>query len=319
MGDFWHHLGLAELMTAERILVFARAAIILGSGWILARLVSRATERAFSRKMSPQETMLLRRLIFYTLFGLVLAAALHQLGFKLGVLLGAAGVLTVAIGFASQTSASNLISGLFLVAERPFVVGDVVKIEDVTGEVLSVDLLSVKLRTFDNLYIRVPNESVIKNRVTNLTFFPLRRVDLIVSVAYRENLAHVQDVLMKIADENPLAMEDPAPLIIFQQFGASSIDLQFSVWGRRQNYLALKNSIAEDVKRTFDAEDIEIPFPHVSVYAGSRTSPFPVQTEVRERRLDTSHGETERRSPREPAKVDPLSAGEPPHHEDPAH
>lgn len=316
MNGIWNDLGLSELVTAERILVFSRAIIVLLVGWLLARLVSRATERAFTRKIGAQETMLLRRLVFYTLFGLVVAAALNQLGFQLGVLLGAAGVLTVAIGFASQTSASNLISGLFLIAERTFVVGDVVKIEDLTGEVLSIDLLSVKIRTFDNLYVRVPNESIIKNRVTNLTSFPLRRVDMRIGVAYKEDLAHVRKVLLRVAEENPLAMEDPAPLIAFQQFGPSSIDLLFCVWGRDRNVLALTNSLADGIKREFEEEGIEMPFPHVSVYAGSQTGPFPVQSESVERVARPAPSEGERtRMPREPERVDPLSAGEPPHKE----
>jgi small-conductance mechanosensitive channel len=318
VNGIWNDLGLSELVTAERILVFARALIVLLVGWLLARLVSRATERAFSRKIGAQETMLLRRLVFYTLFGLVVAAALNQLGFQLGVLLGAAGVLTVAIGFASQTSASNLISGLFLIAERAFVVGDVVKIEDLTGEVLSIDLLSVKIRTFDNLYVRVPNESIIKNRVTNLTFFPLRRVDMRISVAYKEDLARVRKVLLRVVEENPLAMEDPAPLIAFQQFGSSSIDLLFCVWGRDRNVLALTNSLAEGIKREFEEEGIEMPFPHVSVYAGSRTGPFPVQNESVDRIPRPVPPEGERLPvTREPERVDPLSAGEPPRKEGP--
>lgn len=316
MNDLWNELGLAELITAERILVFVRALIVLAVGWLLSRLVSGTVERAFARRIDAQGTMLLRRLVFYSLFGLVVAAALNQLGFQLGVLLGAAGVLTVAIGFASQTSASNLISGLFLIAERAFVVGDVVKIEDLTGEVLSIDLLSVKIRTFDNLYVRVPNESIIKNRVTNMTFFPLRRVDLSISVAYREDLSHVRKVLLRVAEENPLAMEDPAPLIAFQQFGPSSIDLLFSVWGRDRNHLSLTNSLAEEIKREFEEEGIEIPFPHVSVYAGSRTGPFPVQSDAIVRTAPPSAPEVERaRAPRDPIRVDPLSAGEPPRKE----
>ncbi|RXM22074.1 mechanosensitive ion channel, partial [Citrobacter sp. AAK_AS5] len=90
---------------------------------------------------------------------------------------------------------SNLISGLFLVMERPFVVGDVITVDDVTGEVLTIDMLSTKLRTFDNLYVRMPNETIIKSRVTNLTHFPIRRIDLRLGVAYREDLARVRAVL----------------------------------------------------------------------------------------------------------------------------
>ena len=184
------------------------------------------------------------------------------------------------------------------------------------GEVLSIDLLSVKIRTFDNLYVRVPNESIIKNRVTNLTFFPLRRVDLRIGVAYKEDLAHVRKVLLRVAEENPLAMEDPAPLVVFKEFGASSIDLLFCVWGRDRNLLALTNSLAEGIKREFEEEGIEIPFPHVSVYAGSRTDPFPIQSASAERVPRPSPEGERTRTPTEPERVDPLSAGEPPRRED---
>jgi small-conductance mechanosensitive channel len=221
--------------------------------------------------------MLLRRLTFAVTFGLVLAMALHQVGFQLSVLLGAAGILTVAVGFASQTSASNLISGLFLVTERAFVVGDVITVEGVTGEVLSVDLLSVKMRTFDNLYVRVPNETMIKSRITNLTHFPLRRVDIKIGVANKENLTHVREVLERVADWNPLCLDEPKPLFVFKGYGESAIELQFSVWGKRENYLALSNGIHEEIKKAFEKEGIEMPAPHLALSAVSNSKPFPVR------------------------------------------
>jgi small-conductance mechanosensitive channel len=201
-----------------------------------------------------------------------------ELGFDLSVLLGAAGILTVAIGFASQTSASNVISGLFLLGERPFAVGDVIRVGGTTGEVLSVDLLSVKLRTFDNLFVRIPNETMIKSEVTNLRRFAIRRVDLQVGVAYKEDLREVREVLLEVANRNPLCLEEPAPLIIFQGYGDSSINHQFSVWAKTENFLELRNSIPVEIKEAFDEHGIEIPFPHRTLYTGSETDPFPVRS-----------------------------------------
>jgi small-conductance mechanosensitive channel len=172
---------------------------------------------------------------------------------------------------------SNLISGLFLIGERPFVVGDLIKIGTTVGEVLSIDPLSVKLRTFDNTYVRIPNESIIKSEVSTLTKFPIRRIDLQLGVAYREDIATVRDLLLSVADQNPLCLEEPKPLFIFQGFGDSSIDIQFSVWVKREEYLTLKNTIQEQIKVAFDEAGIEIPFPHRSLYAGSVTQPFPVR------------------------------------------
>lgn len=276
MSGLLNSLGLDSLMSVEQFGNVLRGLLILLVGLLLARLASAAVGRAVGARLGKQESMLARRFVFYGLAVLLVATTLHQLGFKLSVLLGAAGVLTVAVGFASQTSASNLISGLFLIAERPFVVGDVITVEDTTGEVLSIDLLSVKLRTFDNLYVRVPNESIIKTRITNLTYFPLRRADIQVGVAYKEDLPRVRDVLRAVADANPLCLEEPEPLFIFKGYGDSALEMQFSVWGKRENFLELRNGIQLEIKAAFDAAGIEIPFPHRTLYAGAVTEPFPV-------------------------------------------
>jgi len=254
-----------------------RALLILTVGLLLARTVARALARLLGPHLDVHQTTVVRRMVFYGLTALVVATALHQLGFRLGVLLGAAGILSVAIGFASQTSASNLISGLFLLAERPFQIGDFIRVGETTGEVLAVDLLSVKLRTMDNLFVRVPNETLVKSFVTNFSRFPIRRYDLQLGVAYGEDLDRVKTVIEQVAERNPLCLEEPKLQIIFQGFGNSSVDLQISVWARRENFLALRNSLPLEIKKAFDSEGIEIPFPHLSLYAGSHSGPLPLR------------------------------------------
>lgn len=268
--------SLMAFFTSERALAIVRAIVLLAAGLMVAAIVSRLPQRLMGKRFTPHQAMLTRRLVYYVILALFIASALRELGFSLGVLLGAAGVLSVAIGFASQTSVSNLISGLFLIGERPFEIGDLIRVGTTTGEVLSIDLLSVKLRTFDNLYVRIPNEQLIKGEVTTLTRFPIRRFDLKIRVARKEDIGRVREVLMDVADRNPLCLDEPRPLFIFTGFGESSLDIQFSAWATRENYLDLLNSLQEDVKRAFDAAGIEIPFPHRALYAGEETRPFPV-------------------------------------------
>jgi small-conductance mechanosensitive channel len=264
-------------VTGPQAANLVQAAVKIGVGLVLGRVLGNGLARMFGAE-DAQRSMILRRVSFYAVAGLFTASALMDLGFDLGVLLGAAGILTVAIGFASQTSASNVISGLFLLGERPFSVGDVIRVNGTTGEVLSVDLLSVKLRTFDNLFVRIPNETMIKTEMTNLRRFPIRRYDLMVGVAYKEDLRRVRDVLLEVADRNPLCLEEPAPIIIFQGYADSSINHQFSVWAKTDNYLELRNTIPLEVKEAFDEADIEIPFPHRTLYTGAETDSFPVRT-----------------------------------------
>ena len=259
---------LNSLLEAIHFIAITKATIILLVGFFVAKFLSNLVTRFNFANMTIHGQILLKRAIFYGIMILMSMSALRELGFDLSVILGAAGILSVAIGFASQTSASNLISGLFLMMERPFSIGDVIRVEQTTGEVISIDLLSVKIRTFDNLYVRVPNESMIKTQVTTLTRFPIRRADLILGIAYKEDIEQVKALLALLADNIPLCLSEPAPLFILKGFGTSSVDIQFSVWAKKENFLVVKNEMYQQIKEAFDNNGIEIPFPHLSLYSG---------------------------------------------------
>ena len=282
MGDWWTNV--MNVMSSDRVFILLRALVIASIGFVVARAASAAVLKVMGKFLDAQQRMIVSRIVYYVLLGLFLVSALHELGFSLSILVGAAGILSVAVGFASQTSASNLISGLFLVVERPFSVGDVITLGATTGEVLSIDLLSVKLRTLDNLYVRIPNETVIKSEVTTLTKFPIRRIDLQLGVAYKEDIAKVRELLFQLAEKNPLSLEEPKPLFIFLGFGDSAINLQFSIWVKRENFLDLKNSIQEEIKTAFEHDGIEIPFPQRTLVAGG-DQPFAVRVVEREEKV----------------------------------
>ena len=269
--DSWSH--------AERAASWLRAGAVLVFGLLLARILAAMVGRFAARFWAVDNVVLFRRAVFWLVAGLVAASVLRQLGFDLGVLLGAAGILTVAIGFASQTSASNLISGLFLALERSFQTGDAITVGGTTGEVLSIDLLSVKLRTFDNRYVRVPNETIVKSDFVNFTRFAIRRADIMVRVAYKEDIARVRQVLFALAERHTKVLEEPKPAVYVLGFGASGVDLQFSCWASATDFFQTRSDLYEEVKRCFDAEGIEIPFPHVSLYTGADTQPMPVRIE----------------------------------------
>jgi len=254
-----------------------RAALLALAGLVISHVVSRALARFAQNKFGRHEAALVGRGSFYIILTLFAVMVLRELGFSLTVVLGAAGILTVAIGFASQTSASNIISGLFLIGEKPFRIGDTIQVGDTMGEVLSIDLLSVKLRTFDNVLVRLPNEQLIKSEVATLTKFPIRRLDLDLGVAYKEDLAKVRETLFEVAEKNPFALDAPEPIYRFLGFGDSSLEIRFCVWVETEKFWNLRSSIREEIKVAFDAAGIEIPFPHRSLYAGSVTKPFPVK------------------------------------------
>lgn len=267
-------LTLSALMASEKFGGYVSGAILIGLGLLLAHLASRAFERTMQHRLSLHQLLVWRRTIYYGLLLIFLISALREMGFQLSVLLGAAGVFSVAIGFASQTSASNLISGLFLIGEGPFAIGDTILVSSKTqGEVMSIDLLSVKLRTADNLFVRIPNEQLIKSEVTNLTRFPIRRIDVAIGVAYKENIPGVRKVLLKVLDRHPLCLDEPAPQIKVQALGASSVDLMCQAWVRRENYSNVRDDLLEAIKAACDDAGIEIPFPQVTLNASSDNRP----------------------------------------------
>lgn len=270
------------------------AGFLLVLGIVLATFVARSVGRLVETRTTRHHQVMIRRVFFYLVFLLFAVAALREAGFSLEVVLGAAGILTVAIGFASQTSASNIISGLFLVMEKPFEIGDTIEVDATIGEVVAIDLLSVKLRTADNLYVRIPNETLIKTRVINRSRFPIRRIDLVLGIAYAEDVEKVRDLLLELAQQNTVCLEEPKPFVLVTGFGASSVDLQFSFWVPREEFLDGRGSMMIAVKKALDEHGIEIPFPHTSVYAGSHSEPFRVQLMAPEQQKDKDSPDVDR-------------------------
>ncbi|HMV59673.1 MAG TPA: mechanosensitive ion channel family protein [Agitococcus sp.] len=257
-----------NLPVSDKIEGFIIGALVLLTGYLIAQLVTTAFVKTMSQRLTAHQLLVWRRGIFYFLLGLFSMSALHEMGFKLSVLLGAAGIFTVAIGFASQTSASNLISGLFLIGEGSFMVGDTIEVNGTIGEVLSIDLLSIKLRTADNIYVRIPNEQLIKSEVSNLTRFAIRRVPIMVNISYQQDISKVRQVLLTIADKNPLVLDEPKPQVVVQDLASSSINLMFNIWTRKENFLDIRDTIQESIKNAFDEHNIDIPFPQITVNSG---------------------------------------------------
>ncbi len=272
MNFDWSHYINAE--TFEKLL---RIAIILVVGTIIISLLGVLMKKILPSKLSQQRKMIINRFVRYTAIVILFTVIISELNIDMTAIFGTAGVIGIVVGVASQTSIGNIVSGFFMVSEKPFEIGDQIRIGDKTGVVHSIDLLSIKIRTFDNLLLRIPNQTVISSEVINVTRFPIRRLDFEIGVAYKENLELVMQTLQEVAKRNPLCLDEPEPLIVFKGFGASSILVQFGVWFERANFLKVKNSVFMEIKEAFEQKGIEIPFPHISVYTGEVTKPFPVE------------------------------------------
>lgn len=260
--------SLDKLLHPDRLADMVTGVVLILLGLLVARMAARVFERSMQPRLSAHQLIVWRRVIHHGLLVLFVITALREMGFHLSVLLGAAGVLSVALGIASQTSASNLISGLFLIGEGSFAIGDTIRVGQTEGEVVSIDLLSIKLVTGDNLYVRIPNEQLIKSEVTNLTRFAIRRLTLAVSVAWQEDVRRVRERLLGLAADNPLCLDEPSPQVILQNFGNAALNLQFSVWTRRENHAAVRDQLQEAIRDAFVHDGIALPVAQTLLVSG---------------------------------------------------
>ena len=258
--------GIFTSVNTDRLTEILVAVVLSLIGFLIARFFSNTFVRTIGARFNAHQRLVWRRGIFYFIFLLFVMASLKEAGFKLSVFLGAAGILTVALGFASQTSASNLISGMFLIGEGSFEVGDTIQItlirgHTIEGEVISIDLLSVKLLTQDNIYVRLPNEQLIRAPVHNLSKFPIRRVPITLAINFHEDIIKVREVLLSVANQYPLVLSDPKPAVTVTAFRESSIELLFAVWCQQENFLKVRDEMQERIRNGFLDNCIEIPVP----------------------------------------------------------
>jgi len=257
------------LLTKSLVGGIIRGLIVLAVATVVVPLLRRSILTVFGGRWTLQQSAIARRAITYIVYGAACLTALNEVGFDIKYLWGSAGVVAFAVTYSAQKSLSQVITGLFITMEQPFVVGDTITVAGVTGELLSIDLLSIKLRTADNLFVRVPSEMLLNGPVTNASHYTIRRLDIELSVSYREDISRVSRVLFAVADKNPLVLEEPKPLFIFGGYGESALKMQFCVWGRRESLLDMKNSMYEGIKKAFDAQGIEMPYPHTALVAGA--------------------------------------------------
>ncbi|HDQ13708.1 MAG TPA: mechanosensitive ion channel family protein [Sediminispirochaeta sp.] len=261
--EFISETLLSKYLNADFLARIIHILLIVLVGLFIVRIIDIVVRRAFIRNASEQVRSVFHKGINYVGWSLIALAVLSELGLRLSALLGAAGVVGIAVGIASQKSLGNIISGFFLVSDKTFEVGDVVKIGTTSGLVHSLDLLSVKLRTFDNTLIRIPNDEIISKEITNITRFPIRRMDFKINVPFQSDYEKVKEGLLGVARKNPLCLDEPEPLFLLSNFGPSGLEVLLGVWFEKSNFIQVKNSVIKEIRDALNAIGVELSYPHV--------------------------------------------------------
>lgn len=262
-GEFFEFIK--TFATWENLFKLVGAVLMIFIMWLVFKLVKHAVKKIPAEKVQPHYLHLIMRFITYAFYILVIMYVLSLFGVKLSAIWGAAGIAGVAIGFAAQTSVSNLISGLFVLSEKTMKVGDFIEVGGVSGTVDSVGLLSVKVHTLDNQMIRIPNSSVINSNFQNNTYFSYRRFVFSVSIDYSSDMMLALKALESVPAQCSTVLKTPAPAAWFDGFGDSGINMSLAVWFVPSNLVAMKNEVYMAIKKSFDEVGINIPFNRLDV------------------------------------------------------
>ncbi len=254
------------------LLIIVAAAVLYGSFVLSAALQRLLKERVFPQHrvdLGVQQS--LTHLIHYIFIFSGFLFSVSVLGFDLSKVTIIFGALSVGIGFGLQNIVNNFICGLIMLFERPIRVGDVIEFGGIYAEVKKIGLRATWVRTYNNEEIVVPNSDLIINQVTNCTLTDrmIRRV-IPVGVAYGSDVPLVMETLMDVATGSPEVLNEPAPAVLFKQFGDSTLNFEVLIWiGRFEDGLRILSDMCQEIDKRFREADIEIAFPQMDLHLRS--------------------------------------------------
>ncbi len=171
----------------------------------------------------------------------------------------------VAVGLALQGSLSNLAGGIMILLFKPFKVGDYIEGSSCAGFVREITVIYTKLLTVDNKVVVIPNGSLTSANITDFSTMPLRRVDLMISASYGDDIDKVKNIILETVSAHELVLKDPEPFVRLFAHKESSLDYTVRVWAKSEDYWTVYFDLTEEIKKAFDANGISIPFRQLDV------------------------------------------------------
>ena len=219
----------------------------------LPRLLGRGMTRAY---VEPTLTTFVVHVSRYALFIFFTIVVLSRLGIETTSLVAILGAAGLAIGLALQGSLSNFAAGVLIIVFRPFRVGDLVEVGGATGTVQDIQIFTTVLHTVDNLRIVVPNDLITKGKIINYSANDIRRIDLTVGVAYTQDFEQVREILTDTLVKDPSILAVPAPGVMVAELSKNGMQFALRAWSKTSDYEAVRGSVLERIKLTFDQHDI---------------------------------------------------------------
>ncbi|MCX2681783.1 mechanosensitive ion channel [Galbibacter sp. EGI 63066] len=257
----WIEKGFELILDYAPKVLLAILIWIVGS-WIFGRLVKYAKKIMVKREYDVSLQGFLSALLYWGLKVLLIVIILGTLGIEttsFAAIIASAGL---AIGFALQGSLSNFAGGVLILIFKPFKVGDFIEAQGVSGTVKEIGIINTTMNTFGNQLAILPNGKLSNENIVNYSAESIRRENIISGISYDSDIKKAKSILLDIVTSNEKVLKHPAPQVMVAELADSSINLSLRYWATNENFWDCRWYVLEEIKYRFDAEGIEIPFPH---------------------------------------------------------
>jgi small-conductance mechanosensitive channel len=240
--------------------------LILSFSIIISRIITLYLRRSFKDKVSKDAGETILKLFYYGTIIIVFIAILPLTGLDPSGLLLAGGITGIVLGFASQNIVGNLISGVFLMIEKPIKIGDQVEISGTSGFVTDIRIISTLIRTYDGLLVRIPNQQVFTTNITNVVGYPVRRFEFTLGIRYSDDADAAIWLIKDLIDKEPFALLNPEPSVFVNELGESAVKIVVRIWAPMSEWFKMKTNLLSTIKKTLEENGIEMPLPQRVVY-----------------------------------------------------
>ena len=252
-----------SVITFDRIVA---SLLVFAVGFVLAHIFRRIIFRTTYKVTPLHVAKAISSFIYYVIVVVTIMTILSIFGVSITGVIVAGGIAGIVLGFASQTVVSNLLAGLFLYWDKPFKPGDPINIEGAAGIVQEISILSTRIQTWDGVYVRIPNEKVFTSTIINYGRMPVRRVELKVSIAYKEDFDKAKEVIMRVLEDHPLVLVYPEPVVFTSELGSDGVEITVQAWAPTSEWINVKRELLWNIKKALTEAGIEIPFPQRDVW-----------------------------------------------------
>ncbi|MFC2168663.1 mechanosensitive ion channel family protein [Acidobacteriota bacterium] len=240
--------------------------VILIVSILVAKILSLYIRRFLKKKLSRDHLQLIIKLVSFIVYAIALVWIFSVLGLKLsGILFGGA-MAGIILGFASQSIVGNFIAGIFLIIEKPFKIGDQVNIDNINGFVEDIQIIATTIRTYEGLYVRIPNQTVFTTKMTNYVGNIARRFEYIVGIRYSDDADKAIEIIKDVIEQHPFALKKPKPQVYVDNLGDNAVNIKVRIWAPVSEWFQLKQIVLWNIKTTLEKAEIEIAFPQRTLW-----------------------------------------------------